>query len=62
MKDYIEMTTKERVADCEAFDYAMDKLGLTMEENNDIEQLEFKEALVNWYFSGNWITEEVKEE
>lgn len=60
---YVNITTDEEVEDCDAFEYAMDKLELTMNDNTEnAEQIEFKEMLVDWYFSGNWIKEKGEED
>lgn len=42
----------EAVPGEEAYDYALDRC------LNGYEHKEFKEMLVEWYFSGNWIKEE----
>lgn len=57
---YQNIKTKEVVHKDEALDYALNKLGITVEENQDIEQIEFKTMLPDWYFSGNWVEVEVK--
>lgn len=70
---YKEIETNEVVEDFMAEDYALTKLGL--KENGKlviiprgkngemtIEQLENIQETVEWFFSGNWIKEEVKEE
>lgn len=46
----------------EALDYVLEKLGLEMHpvgqaQIETLEQVEFKEMLVEWYFSGNWVVE-----
>ena len=43
-----------------AFDKSLEKLGLEIKpigKNGEetLEQTEFKEMLVEWYFSGNWV-------
>lgn len=68
---YRERTTNEVVEDFMAEDYALTKLGL--KENGKltinprgkngeftIEQKDFIESTSDWFFSGNWIKEEVK--
>ncbi len=63
MNEYIEIRTKESVPECVAFDYVLDRLGLIINEQEDNkEQLEFKEMLVEWYFSGNWIKQKMEED
>lgn len=57
---YQNTKTKEVVHKDEALDYALNKLGITVKENQDIEQIEFKEMLPDWYFSGNWVEVEVE--
>lgn len=66
MKCYRNMTTDEVVYKEEAEEYVLHRLGLTvtpMGENGEmtIEQLENITETVNWFFSGNWIEEEIKE-
>ena len=69
---YREITTGEIVEDFMAEDYALIQLGL--KENGELrmvprgkngemtlEQLENIQETVEWFFSGNWIKEEVKE-
>ena len=69
---YKEMTTEEIVEDFMAEDYALTKLGL--KENGKLviiprgkhgemtlEQIENIQQTVEWFFSGNWIKEEVEE-
>lgn len=63
---YREMTTSEVVEDFMAEDYVLNKLGITIEPKGEngtmtIEQLENIQETVNWFFSGNWIKEEVEE-
>ena len=60
------MTTDEVVYKEEAEEYVLNKLGLTVTpkgENGEmtVEQLENIESTVDWFFSGNWIEEEIKE-
>ena len=59
IKVYLHTQTKQRVYEDEAFENAMKTLKLTMEECKDIfeEQKEYKEMLVGWFYSGNWIEE-----
>lgn len=60
MKHKIYKSTKnnEIVMEEEALDYALEKLGIELKYTTNIEQEEFKELIVDWYFSGNWIKEE----
>ncbi len=57
---YQNIKTNEIVHKDEALDYTLEKLGITIKENGDIEQEEFKQMLPDWYFSGNWIEKEVE--
>lgn len=64
---YREITTNEIVEDFMSEDYVIDRLGLVImpKGKNDtltLEQQEFVESTVEWFFSGNWIKEEVKED
>lgn len=64
---YREITTGEIVADFIAEEYALEKLGITITpkgKNGEMtqEQIENIEETVEWFFSGNWIKEEVKED
>lgn len=52
---YVEFSTNEFVSDEDAFDYAFEKCTNGTEE----EQQEFQEMLVEWFFSGNWVRDEV---
>lgn len=66
MKCYRNMTTDEVVYKEEAEDYVLNRLGLTVTpkgENGEmtVEQIENIEGTVEWFFSGNWIEEEIKE-
>ncbi len=63
---YREINTNEIIEDFMAEDYALKKLGLKIEpqgKNGEltVEQLEFKDLIIDWFFSGNWIKEEVKD-
>lgn len=64
---YYESITKNKkgrfeiVYEDEALNYVLEKLGLAIKptgKNGEetLEQTEFKEMLVEWYFSGNWVT------
>lgn len=70
---YKNRKTGKEVEDFMAEDYALEKLGLKENENLviiprgkngefTIEQLENIEQTVEWFFSGDWIKEEVEEE
>ncbi|MGN1298132.1 MAG: hypothetical protein ACI4VH_06960 [Clostridia bacterium] len=63
---YRELRTNEIVEDFMAEDYVLNKLGITIEPKGEngtmtIDQLENIQETVNWFFSGNWIKEEVEE-
>ena len=63
---YREITTGETVLDFIAEDYVLDRLGITIEAKGPNgtmteEQIENIQETVEWFFSGNWIKEEVKE-
>jgi hypothetical protein len=53
-KGYYEMNTNVFVPDEDAYEYALERCMNGTEED----QKEFKEMLVEWFFSGNWIREE----
>lgn len=66
MKCYRNMTTDEVVYKEEAKEYVLDRLGITIipkGKNGEmtVEQIENIESTVDWFFSGNWIEEEIKE-
>lgn len=63
---YRNISTNEIVEDFMAEDYVLDTLGITITpkgKNGAMteEQLDNIHETVEWYFSGNWIKEEVKE-
>jgi len=65
--EYKNIKTGEIVEDFMAEDYVLEKLGITIEpkgKNGEMtqEQIENIEETVEWFFSGNWIKEEVKED
>lgn len=61
MKIFKDMTTQEKINKEDALDYAIEKVGITINEDSENEeQEEFKKMLVEWYFSGNYV--EVEEE
>ena len=64
---YKEMSTGEIVEDFMAESYVLDKLGITVTPKGKHgemtqEQIENIEQTIEWFFSGNWIKEEVKED
>lgn len=64
---YKEITTGEIIEDFMAEDYVLNRLGITIEpkgKNGEMtqEQIENIEETLEWFFSGNWIKEEVKED
>lgn len=66
MKCYRNITTDEVVYKEEAEEYVLNRLGLTVTpkgENGEmtVEQIENIEGTVEWFFSGNWVEEEIKE-
>lgn len=50
---YTEMGTRIFVPEEDAYDYAMERISL----DEDL-QKEFKETVVEWFYSGNWIKED----
>ena len=66
MKCYRNMTTDEVVYKEEAEEYVLNELGITVTpkgKNGEMTQLQLEniEETVSWFFSGNWIEEEIKE-
>ena len=66
MYQYREISTNETVTEEEAEDYVFNRLGLTVTpkgKNGEmtLEQLENIEETVDWFFSGNWIKEEIED-
>ena len=53
-KGFHEMGTNVFVPEDEAFEYALDRCMNGYEEDRK----EFKEMLVEWFYSGNWIKED----
>ena len=51
---YHEMGTNVFVPESEAYEYALERCLNGTEQD----QKEFKEMLVEWFYSGNWIKEE----
>ena len=61
---YRELKTNEIVEDFMAEDYVLNRLGISIipKGNNGtmtLEQIENIKETVEWFFSGNWIKEEV---
>lgn len=50
---YEEMGTGIFVSEEDAYDYAMERIS----QDDDLKQ-EFKEMVVEWFYSGNWIKED----
>jgi phenylalanyl-tRNA synthetase beta subunit len=53
-KGYHEMGTNKFVPEADAFEYALERCMNGIEA----EQKEFKEMLVDWFYSGNWVKED----
>ena len=67
IKIYRKMMKYEFVYQDEATEYALNKLGITMKpvgKNNEftLEQYEFIKEFTEWYFSGEWVEDELPEE
>lgn len=67
LERYRNITTGEIIEDFMAENYVLNRLGITIEpkgKNGEMtqEQIENIEETVEWFFSGNWIKEEVKED
>lgn len=67
MKCYRNITTDEVVYKEEAEEYVLRKLGLTVTplgKNGEMTQLQLEniEETINWFFSGNWIEEDIYNE
>ena len=62
MKIYIDMHTNEKITEDEAYDYALEKLGFKgcndKKLENEFEE-SFKEDIVNWFFSGDYVEKEI---
>lgn len=63
---YKNIKTNEVVEDFMAEEYVLNELGITIEpkgKNGEVttQQLENIEETIDWFFSGNWIKEEVEE-
>ena len=66
IKYYRNIKTDEIVYKEEAEEYVLNRLGITVTpkgKNGEmtVEQLENIESTVDWFFSGNWIEEEIRE-
>lgn len=66
-KVYRHIHTNEEVFEEDWEQYAMEKLGIKIEPKGKegtytTEQLEFMEEFTDWYFSGNWILDEVEDD
>lgn len=64
---YKNIKTNEIVEDFMAEDYVINRLGLVItpkgeNETLTLEQQEFIDSTVEWFFSGNWIKEELEED
>lgn len=64
MKCYRNITTDEVVYKEEAEEYVLNELGLTVTpkgQNGEMTQLQLEniEETISWFFSGNWVEEEV---
>lgn len=53
-KGYHEMGTNVFVPEDEAYSYALERCL----NGTELEQLEFRNLLVEWFYSGNWIKED----
>ena len=67
IKQYQHITTNEIVNKEDADEYMLQKLGLSIEAKGNngemtAEQIEFLTTFEEWYFSDNWILEEVDDE
>lgn len=67
IKYYRNIKTDEIVYEEDAESYVLNRLGITVTprgENGEmtLEQLENMEETVSWFFSGNWIEEDVEAE
>lgn len=68
MKEYVNMKTGKRVPEELAQEYAMEKLGIPRIVPMGkfgvmtLDQYNFLDTFTEWYFSGEWILEEVQED
>lgn len=63
---YVNISTGEIVEDFMAEDYVLDKLGLDIMAKAEhggltMEQQDFLESTIEWFFSGNWVEEKIEE-
>ena len=66
-QEYRNIITNETVNKEDAEEYMLEKLGLSIEakgNNGEMtsEQVEFLTTFEEWYFSDNWILEEIEDE
>lgn len=66
-KIYRNIQTKEIVFEEDAESFVLDKLGITITpkgKNGEFtsEQIENIQETIEWFFSGNWIEEEIENE
>jgi hypothetical protein len=66
-KVYTHIHTNEQVWEEDWEQYAMEKLGIKVEPKGTggtytTEQLDFIEQFTEWYFSDNWIKEEIEDD
>lgn len=65
VQSYRNLTTNELVPKEEALEYVLSELGLYIEPKGQVftlEQREFLDMIVEWYFSGNWVLTNDNEE
>lgn len=67
MNCYRNITTDEVVYKEEAEEYVLNELGLTVTpkgKNGEMTQLQLEniQETINWFFSGNWIEEDIYDE
>lgn len=67
IKFYKNIKSNKIVYEDEAEEYILDQLGITVTpkgKNGEmtLEQMEYIETITDWYFSGNWVKEEIKED
>ena len=66
MKYYIKMFTNEIVYEIDAENYVLNELGITITpkgENGEMTEKQIKniKETIDWFFSDNWIEEEMEE-
>lgn len=67
MYQYVNIKTNEVVEDFRTEEYVLNRLGITVTPKGPNgtmtqEQIENIEETIEWYFSGNWLKKQVKEE